>query len=60
MRKNGEARYSQCARKKRYRDRDEANHVRHRREHEAGSLRAYPCPFCKGWHLTKQEEKRYL
>lgn len=46
--------YSQCGSKKRYRDESHANRVKKFRAEEAGYLRAYDCPFCNGWHLTKQ------
>lgn len=49
------ARRSQCDGKRRYRDHDEAVRLRQRRETEAGhALRIYDCPFCNGFHLTKQ------
>ena len=48
---------SQCTGKVRYRDRAEANRVKHKRsafiDH---GLRVYDCPFCNGCHLTKEAE----
>lgn len=30
-----------------------------RRAHrDKGEIRQYRCPFCKGWHLTSQPERR--
>lgn len=53
-----QAKRSQCTGKTRYRDHAEATRIRQRREREAGhGLRVYDCPFCQGFHLTKQAER---
>lgn len=43
-----------CGRKRRYRTREEAEVValESLRKGSDESLRAYHCPYCKGWHLT--------
>lgn len=49
---------SQCKKKRRYHDAKEAKRVRSLRrgliDHD---LRVYDCPFCKGFHLTKETER---
>lgn len=50
--------FSQCRGKRRYRDRDEAKRVRQVQTARTGDpIRLYDCPFCKGVHFTKQEER---
>ena len=58
-----EQRQRMCAAKVRYGDKRAAvtamnlalrNRGRHGRPN---SLRAYPCPVCRGWHLTKGREE---
>lgn len=51
--------YKMCGGKARYEDKKAAisaiNHVmRGHRKNRPDNLRAYPCPNCRGWHLTKQ------
>lgn len=51
----GQKRRRMCHDKQRYHDHEEAilsarSYQRKRQTH----LRAYECPFCNGWHLTKQ------
>lgn len=41
------SRWGQCARKARFKD----EHTANRRAAELG-FRAYPCKFCRGWHLS--------
>lgn len=48
-----------CENKLRYEDKKAALSQRNRilnghRRHRPEDLRAYPCPHCKGWHLTKR------
>ncbi len=43
-----------CNGKKIYESKSAAERVRKIREHEAGKLRTYLCPFCWGWHLTSR------
>ncbi len=44
-----------CRRKVRYRDENAANRMLRRCERRRGGhLRAYECPSCGGWHLTRQ------
>lgn len=42
-------RWRMCGRKHRYRNADQASRAADRLK-----LRAYRCPFCQAWHLTKQ------
>lgn len=48
-----------CARKVRYDDKKAAvtqiNLIQDRRGEQ--NLRAYPCPSCRGWHLTKDDHE---
>lgn len=45
-----------CGRKRRYKNRTDAeNMARLRMRNGAPPLRAYHCPHCDGWHLTKRE-----
>lgn len=52
---------SMCESKLRYRDKRDAQTAinafanRRGRHGRPDSLRAYPCPICRGWHLTKGE-----
>jgi hypothetical protein len=49
-----------CATKVRYSKREAQaaiNRIMHgHRRNRPDTLRAYHCPFCDGWHLTKQDE----
>lgn len=47
-----------CSGKRRYRDKREADRALHRlaaSERQEVPCRAYECPHCAGWHLTKRE-----
>jgi hypothetical protein len=45
-----------CVNKVRYRDLDDAKRAkaRYMRRRPDAPLRAYDCPHCGGWHLTRQ------
>lgn len=52
--KHGYRGYRMCGRKTRYESEQVAKSSAGRLESEgAPPLRAYKCPICKGWHLTK-------
>lgn len=49
-----------CRRKRRYDDKKAALTARNgilgsHRRNRPENLRAYPCPFCRGWHLTRRD-----
>lgn len=53
-----------CQNKKRFDTLEAANHKldrieaeRPRRPGRKLPIRAYPCPFCNGWHLTSQAKR---
>jgi hypothetical protein len=50
---------SQCGNKRRYRDHDEAKRVRRTclAQRPDQPLRIYPCPYCRGFHLTSQDSQ---
>jgi len=51
--------YSQCKRKHRYRDENEARlqaKICQRRYKDGTTLRVYFCHFCCGWHITKSDK----
>jgi hypothetical protein len=50
-----------CVRKRRYPDKKSATtaanlqlRIHNGRHHGAKDLRVYPCPFCRGWHMTSR------
>lgn len=56
--RNWKAQQENCRSKRRYDDKRAAltalNQImRSHRRHRPEGLRAYPCPVCRGWHLTK-------
>lgn len=53
-----EVAYWPCRTKHRYPSKKDANsavnRAMNRRRHRPEQLRAYPCPYCAGWHLTSK------
>lgn len=49
-----------CESKNRYPTKKDAataiNSAMRRRRKRPAALRSYPCPICKGWHLTHKEK----
>ena len=56
-RHHGDSReYRSCLRKKRYKTKEDALATAVRSlDRGVGFLRAYECPYCGGWHLTRAE-----
>lgn len=44
--------------KHKFRSKEDALAVLSRASHKKAMQRAYDCPFCDGWHLTKQPARR--
>lgn len=55
---HGERAHVMCGRKLRYPSKESALRTANRcLRHGSVALRAYKCPYCGGWHLTKDAER---
>ena len=53
--------YRMCIKKKRYASESQAMKIAEKVYAERQiKLRAYPCPYCGKWHLTKEIDENYM